>query len=285
MFAEDSDHEPDDVRWRGARAQRPARSAVAVPDLCRAQLRARQQPPLPRQSGARPDRAVGRLRPADPDRLRQRPPARRRRGRPGRRAGRRAARHADAVRGHPARADEHLDDDQRDRALAAGALRRRRGASGGGPRQARRHGAERPDQGVPVARHLHLPAAALAQAHRRRDRVHLPRDAGLEPGQRLLLPPAGGGCDAGAGARLRARRRDADPRHGQGRRPGAGRGPAAGGRPHQLLRQRRPALRHRDVQAARLQRACGTRSRARATASRTRRCAASATASRSTRSA
>ena len=74
----------------------------------------------------------------------------------------------------------------------------------------------------------------------------------LEPGQRLLLPPAGGGCDAGAGARLRARRRDADPRHGQGRRPGAGRGPAAGGRPHQLLRQRRPALRHRDVQDARL---------------------------------
>ena len=206
MFAEDSDHEHDSAGVKPSDAWRDR------PWLFRTYAghssAAEQQRALPRQPRARPDRAVGRLRPADPDRLRQRPSARRRRGRPGRRAGRRAARHADAVRGHPARADEHLDDDQRDRALAARALHRRRRTPGRRARKARRHGAERPDQGVPVARHLHLPAAALAQAHRRRDRLHLPRDAALEPGQRLLLPPAGGGRDAGAGARLRARRRD-----------------------------------------------------------------------------
>ena len=60
---------------------------------------------------------------------------------------------------------------------------------------------------------------------------------------------------------------------------------AAGGRADQLLRQRRRALRHRDVQDARLRRAVG-RDHARALRCRwTRRFAAFATASRSTRSA
>ena len=42
-------------------------------------------------------------------------------------------RHAGAVRGHPARGDEHLDDDQRHRGLAARALRRGRRGAGADP--------------------------------------------------------------------------------------------------------------------------------------------------------
>ena len=76
-------------------------------------------PAQPRQG---PDRAVGRLRPADADRLRPRPRPRPRRGRPGRRPGLAPRRHAAAVPGHPAGADEHLDDHQRHRDVAAGAL-------------------------------------------------------------------------------------------------------------------------------------------------------------------
>ena len=107
----------------------------------------------------------------------------------------------------------------------------------------------------------------------------------LEPGQRLLLSPAGGGRDAGAGARLRARRRDRDARHGAGP---AARSPAGATCPRVVGRisffvNAGAALRHRDVQAARLRASCGTRSRASATASPTRSSAASATASRSTR--
>ena len=49
---------------------------------------------LPAQPRQGPDRPVGRLRPADPDRLRPRPPARPRRGRQGRRAGPAPRRHA-----------------------------------------------------------------------------------------------------------------------------------------------------------------------------------------------
>ena len=66
-----------------------------------------------------PDGAFGRFRPADPDRLRLRPPARPRRGRQGRRADLPSRRHAGAVAGHPARRDEHLDDHQCHRGVAA----------------------------------------------------------------------------------------------------------------------------------------------------------------------
>ena len=122
-------------------------------------------------------------------------------------------------------------------------------------RGAARHGAERHHQGVPVARHLHLPAEAEPEAHRRRHRLRLSRGSEVEPDQRLLVPSAGSGRDAGAGTGLRAGDRD------RGARPredgGAGGGPAAGGRAHQLLRQCRPALHHRAVQDARLHRAVG----------------------------
>ena len=46
------------------------------------------------------------------------------------------------------------------------------------------------------------------------------RDAEVESDERLLLPSAGGRRDAGAGARLCARDRDRDPRHGEGLRRG-----------------------------------------------------------------
>ncbi len=57
-----------------------------------------------------------------------------------------------------------------------------------------------------------------------------------------------------------------------------------GGRPHLVLRQCRPALRHRDVQDARLRRAVGRDHRASATASPIPSSGCSATACRSTRS-
>ena len=60
--------------------------------------------------------------------------------------------------GIPLDRDEHLDDDQRDGGVAAGALhRRRRGGrhrAGGAPG----HDPERHHQGVPLARHLRVPA-------------------------------------------------------------------------------------------------------------------------------
>ena len=78
--------------------------------------------PLEPRQGA--DRAVDRLRPADPDRLRRRPRARARRGRQGRRADRPPRRDGRAHGRHPAGDDEHVDDDQRDGGLAAGAVHR-----------------------------------------------------------------------------------------------------------------------------------------------------------------
>ena len=82
--------------------------------------------------------------------------------------------------------------------------------------QALRHHPERHHQGIPVARHLHLPAGAVDAADLRRDRLHLQGSAEVEPDQRLLLPPAGGGRDAGAGTGLRARHRHRRSRRGEG---------------------------------------------------------------------
>ena len=74
---------------------------------------------------------------------------------------------------HPARRDEHLDDDQRHGGLAAGALRRRRRRAGRAARQAHRHDPERHHQGVSVARHLRVSARAVAAADQGHDRVLL----------------------------------------------------------------------------------------------------------------
>ena len=110
------------------------------------------------------------------------------------------------------------------------------------------------------------------------------RNAEMESDERLLLPPAGSGRDAGAGTGLRARHRDRGARHREGLRPGRARRVRRSGRPHLVLRQCGPALHHRDVQDARLLPSCGTRSPRSATASTIPSSGCSATACRSIRS-
>ena len=110
---------PDDVR----------EPAVDDPPVRRVLHRRGLQRLLPPQPGRRPEGPLGGVRPGDPPRLRQRPPTRHRRRRHGRRGDRLDPRHAPAVRRHPARRDERVDDDERRRAPGAGALHpRRRGA-------------------------------------------------------------------------------------------------------------------------------------------------------------
>ena len=231
------------------------------------------------------DRPLDRLRSADPDGLRLRSRAGARRGRQGRRPGFAPRRHAHAARRHSARPDEHVDDDQRDGRVAAVALYRRRRSDGRLARQAHRHHSERHHQGIPVARHLRVPARAVAPADQGHDRLLDQERAEVESDERLLLPSAGSRRDAGAGTRLRARDGDRRARH----REGLGRGSAGRvrqrRRPRLVLRQRRHALRHRDVQDARIRRALG-RDHARALRRDGREApACSATACRSTRSA
>ena len=119
------------VGWIG----KEARQALDLPHLCGPFDGAGFERALSQEPRQGPDRPLGRLRSADPDRLRQRSSARQGRGRQGRRADLASRRHARAVRRHPARRDEHLDDHQRDRRLAARALRRARRRAG---RRARR---------------------------------------------------------------------------------------------------------------------------------------------------
>ena len=171
--------------------------------------------PLPARAG--PDRALGRVRPADADGLRLRPRRAPRRGRPGRRGDLDARRHGGAARRAAARPGLHLDDDQRHRADPAGVLRRGGRSSAACPRaKLGGHGAERHAQGVHRARHLHLSARAVAAPDHRRVRVlrarscrsgtrsrsrgyHI-REAGATAVQELAFTLADG-------ARLRARPR------------------------------------------------------------------------------
>ena len=64
------------------------------------------------------------------------------------------------------------------------------------------HDAERHHQGVPLARDVRVPARAVDAADRGHGRLHGRARPEVEPGQHLLLPPAGGGGDAGAGDRV-----------------------------------------------------------------------------------
>ena len=124
--------------------------------------------------------------------------------------------HGRAARRHPAGRDEHVDDDQRAGRVAARALRRQRRAPGRAEPGPAGHHPERHRQGVPVPRHLHLPAAAVPPADRRHDRLLRGVGAAVEPDERVQLPPAGGGRDAGAGARLQPGHRDRRARRGAG---------------------------------------------------------------------
>ena len=164
-----------------------ARQALADPHLLRPFDGGEVQRALPQEPGQGPDRPVHRLRSADPDRLRLRPRAGARRGRQGRRAGLAPRRHAHAARRHPARRDEHVDDDQRDGRLAAGALRRHRRRARRAAHRAHRHHPERHHQGVPVARHLRLPARAVAAADQGHDHLH--RASACRSGTRPTCAP------------------------------------------------------------------------------------------------
>ena len=124
-------------------------------------------------------------------------------------------------------------------------------------RQAHRHHPERHHQGIPVARHLRVSARAVAAADQGHDRLLLPRSSEVEPDQRLLLPSAGSGRDAGAGAGLRAGNGDRRARYGEGVGRGAARAVRHGRRARLVLRQRGSAVHHRDLQDARVQRAVG----------------------------
>ena len=130
-------------------------------------------------------------------------------------------------------------------------------AQGATAHGAHRHDPERHHQGVPVARHLRVPARAVAATdqghHPLRWRCH----AEVEPHQRVLLPPAGGGRDPGAGTGVRACHRAGRARRCPGIRRGGARRLRSGGRAHLVLRQRRAQVHHRDLQDARLHRALG----------------------------
>ena len=116
---------------------------------------------------------------------------------------------------HPAHRDEHLDDDQRDRDVAARALPGgRRGAE---PRPVARGGRRASSPGTTqndiIKEYLSRGTYVFPPEHSlrlisRRDRLHGPPDPEVEPDQHLQLPPAGGRRDADAGARLRAVHRD-----------------------------------------------------------------------------
>ena len=266
---------------RQALKERPHRPALADPHLCRPFDRGQVERALPHQPGARADRPVGRLRSADPDRLRLRSSAGQGRGRQGRRADQPSRRHAHPVRRHPARPHEHLDDHQRAGGVAARRFisRRPRARASSAPScRARRRTTS--SRNISVARDLHLPARAVAAADRRHDRLHLSRGSQVEPDERLQLSPAGSGRDADAGAGLLAGQCDRRARCGARARPGARGGFPAGGRAHLLLRQRRHPLRHRDLQDAGVRRAVGGHHAATATASPTPSSGCSATACR-----
>ena len=85
----------------------------------------------------------------------------------------------------------------------------------GAPREpASRHDPERHHQGISGARLLCVPARRVAAADQGPDLVLRPRDAEMESDERLLVPSAGSGRDAGAGTELRARDRDRRARAG-----------------------------------------------------------------------
>ena len=116
-------------------------------------------------------------------------------------------RHAPAVRPHPARPDERVDDDERRRAPGARAVRPGRRGAGREARPARRHDPERRAQGVHGPQHLHLPAGPVDADHLGHLRLHVAGDAEVQLDLDLRLPHAGGRGDGRPRARLHARRR------------------------------------------------------------------------------
>ena len=137
---------------------------------------------LPLPARPRPDRPLDGVRHADADGTRLRPPALARRGRARGRRDRHARRHGDALQRHPARRGHRLDDGQRPRRDAAGALRLRRREAGRPARQARRDDPDRHPEGVHRAEGVVLPDRPGDAAGDRHDRVLRAGDAALAPG-------------------------------------------------------------------------------------------------------
>ena len=160
--------------------------------------------------------------------------------------------------GIPPGADEHVDDDQRHRGVAARRSTSPTPRSRASPSAALRGTTQNDIVKEYLSRgHVHLPARAVAPADRRHGRLVRRARARVEPDERVLVPPAGGRRDAGAGARLRAG--DGDRRARRRARLGAGRAGAvrAGVRLDLVLRQRRHPLRRGDLQAAGVHRDVG----------------------------
>ena len=99
--------------------------------------------------------------------------------------------------GIPLGTHEHLDDHQRHRGVADGALYRGRRRAGRAARGAHRHHPERHHQGISLARHLRVSAGAVDAADQGRGDLHHLRNAEMESDEHLLLPSC----------RRRARRR------------------------------------------------------------------------------
>ena len=234
-------------RSRGARAASRTRAASTractrrVPGRCGSTPASAPRRSPTRATGTdrpRHDRAVGRLRPADPDGHRLRRPARGRRGRQGRRRDRLDRGHAVLFDGIP------LDEVSTSMTINAPAalllllyqlVAEEQGVD---PATAHRHHPERRAEGVHRPRHLHLPAGRLAAPGQRHLRL-LPRAAAaLEHDLDLRLPHGRGRRDAGAGGRLHPRQRHRVRRGGAGRRAGGRRVRAAA-----VVLLRRPAPR------------------------------------------
>ena len=161
--------------------------------------------PLPAR--ARPDRPLGRVRPADPARLRLGRPCREGRGRPHRRRHRLDRGHARRLRRHPARPGLDVDDDQRARRALLLLYELAAEEQGVPGEQAPRHRPERHPQGVHRPRELHLPAAAVDADHDRPLRLLRGAAAALQHDLHLRVPHPRGGLDGGPGACLHGRER------------------------------------------------------------------------------
>ena len=164
---------------------------------------------LPLPARPRPDRALGRLRPADAARLRLRRPAspRARSAAPAWRSTRSPTWSCCST---GSRSTEVSTSMTINAPAALLLLLYELVAEGQGVPgdRAPRHRPERHPQGVRRPRELHLPAAALDAADDRPLRLLRRADAALEHDLDLRLPHPRGGLDGGAGARLHARERD-----------------------------------------------------------------------------
>ena len=152
--------------------------------------------------------------------------------------------------GIPLAVDQHLDDDQRDRAVHPGALPGRRRKARRAVDRAARHHAERSAQRIRRARHFDFSSRAVVSSLHRADPIRRRARAELESDQLLRLPLHGERRRAGRGNRLRLRQRAADPRRDP---PEARRRRLRADRPpHFIFHQQRHRAGARDLQDSRV---------------------------------